>query len=105
MKRSKLEYQKALDEQQDKSELLKIRMRNAWNSVVEAQQQLAIAQQSIEQAAENLRLNQNFYQAGTNKMSDLLEAQMLYQQSLDRRVDAFINYQISLLNYRQASGQ
>ncbi len=105
VKRSKLEYQKALDEQQDKSELLKIRMRNAWNSVVEAQQQLAIAQQSIEQAAENLRLNQNFYQAGTNKMSDLLEAQMLYQQSLDRRVDAFINYQISLLNYRQASGQ
>lgn len=105
VKRSKLEYQKALDEQQDKSELLKIRMRNAWNSVVEAQQQLTIAQQSIEQAAENLRLNQNFYQAGTNKMSDLLEAQMLYQQSLDRRVDAFINYQISLLNYSQASGQ
>ena len=105
VKRSKLEYQKALEEQQDKSELLKIRMQNAWNSVVEAQQQLAIAQQSIEQAAENLRLNQNFYQAGTNKMSDLLEAQMLYQQSLDRRVDAFINYQISLLNYRQASGQ
>ena len=105
VKRSKLEYQKALDEQQDKSELLKIRMRNAWNSVVESHQQLAIAQQSIEQAAENLRLNQNFYQAGTNKMSDLLEAQMLYQQSLDRRVDAFINYQISLLNYRQAFGQ
>lgn len=105
VKRSKLEYQKALDEQQDKSELLKIRMRNAWNSVEESYQQLAIAQQSIEQAAENLRLNQNFYQAGTNKMSDLLEAQMLYQQSLDRRVDAFINYQISLLNYRQASGQ
>lgn len=105
VKRSKLEYQKALDEQQDKSELLKIRMQNAWNSVVEAQQQLTIAQQSIEQAAENLRLNQNFYKAGTNKMSDLLEAQMLYQQSLDRRVDAFINYQISLLNYRQASGQ
>ncbi len=105
VKRSKLEYQKALDEQQDKSELLKIRMRNAWNSVVESHQQLAIAQQSIEQAAENLRLNQNFYKAGTHKMSDLLEAQMLYQQSLDRRVDAFINYQISLLNYRQASGQ
>ena len=105
VKRSKLEYQKALDEQQDKSELLKIRMRNAWNSVVESHQQLAIAQQSIEQAAENLRLNQNFYKAGTHKMSDLLEAQMLYQQSLDRRVDAFINYQICLLNYRQASGQ
>lgn len=105
VKRSKLEYQKAIDEQQDKSELLKIRMQNAWNNVEESYQQLAIAQQSIEQAEENLRLNRNYYKAGTCKMSDLLEAQMLYQQSLDRRVDAYIDYRISLLNYRQASGQ
>ena len=105
VKRSKLEYQRAIDEQQDKSELLKIRMQNAWNNVEESYQQLAIAQQSIEQAEENLRLNRNFYKAGTCKMSDLLEAQMLYQQSLDRRVDAYIDYQISILNYRQASGQ
>ena len=105
VKRSKLEYQRAIDEQQDKSELLKIRMQNAWNNVEESYQQLAIAQQSIEQAEENLRLNRNFYKAGTCKMSDLLEAQMLYQQSLDRRVDAYIDYQISILNYSQASGQ
>ena len=105
VKRSKLEYQRAIDEQQDKSEFLKIRMQNAWNNVEESYQQLAIAQQSIEQAEENLRLNRNFYKAGTCKMSDLLEAQMLYQQSLDRRVDAYIDYQISILNYRQASGQ
>ena len=105
VKRSKLEYQRAIDEQQDKSEFLKIRMQNAWNNVEESYQQLVIAQQSIEQAEENLRLNRNFYKAGTCKMSDLLEAQMLYQQSLDRRVDAYIDYQISILNYRQASGQ
>ena len=105
VKRSKLEYQRALDEQQDKSELLKIRMQNAWNNVEESYQQLTLAQQSIEQAEENLRLNRNYYKAGTCKMSDLLEAQMLYQQSLDRRVDAYIDYRISILNYRQASGQ
>lgn len=105
VKRSKLEYQRAIDEQQDKSELLKIRMQNAWNNVEESYQQLTLAQQSIEQAEENLRLNRNYYKAGTCKMSDLLEAQMLYQQSLDRRVDAYIDYRISILNYRQASGQ
>ena len=37
-------------------------------------------------------------------MSDLLEAQLLYQQSLDRRTDAYADYQNKLLEYRQATG-
>ncbi len=104
IKRRKIEYQKAVDEQKDKAELLQIRMQNAWNSVTEASQQLAIAQRSIEQSKENLRLNREFYRAGTSKMSDLLEAQLLYQQALDRRTDAFADYQNKLLEYRQSVG-
>ena len=38
-------------------------------------------------------------------MSDLLEAQMLYQQSLDRRTDAYADLQLRLLEYKQATGQ
>ena len=105
IKRKKIEYQKAVDEQHDKAQLLQIRMQNAWNNVEEARQQLDIAKRSIEQADENLRLNRNFYRAGTSKMSDLLEAQLLYQQSLDRRTDAYADYQNKLLEYRQATGQ
>lgn len=105
IKRKKIEYQKAIDEQHDKAQLLQIRMQNAWNNVEEARQQLDIAKRSIEQAEENLRLNRNFYRAGTSKMSDLLEAQLLYQQSLDRRTDAYADYQNKLLEYRQATGQ
>jgi outer membrane protein TolC len=63
------------------------------------------ARRSIEQAEENLRLNRNFYQAGTVKMSDLLEAQLLYQQACDQHVDAYANYQQQLLLYQQATGQ
>ena len=105
IKRKKIEYQNAVDEQHDKAQLLQIRMQNAWNNVEEARQQLDIAKRSIEQAEENLRLNRNFYRAGTSKMSDLLEAQLLYQQSLDRRTDAYADYQNKLLEYRQATGQ
>ena len=43
--------------------------------------------------------------AGTSKMSDLLQAQLLYQQSLDRRTDAYADYQNKLLEYRHATGQ
>ncbi len=105
IKRKKIEHQKAIDQQNDKAQQLQIRMQNAWNNVVEARQQLDIAKRSIEQAEENLRLNRNFYHAGTAKMSDLLEAQLLYQQSLDRHADTYAQYQCMLLEYRQATGQ
>ena len=84
--------------------MLKIRMQKAWNDVSEACLQLSIARRSIEQAEENLRLNRNQYQAGISKMSDLLEAQLLYQQALDRRTDAYADYQNRLLEYRQTVG-
>jgi outer membrane protein TolC len=105
IKRKKIEQQKAEEQLADNSELLIIRMQKSWNDVEETRQQLQIAQRSIEQAEENLRLNRDYYRAGTSKMSDLLEAQLLYQQSLDRRTDAYADYQNKLLEYRQVTGQ
>ena len=104
IKRKKIEHQKAVEQLEDNAQLLKIRMQNAWNGVEESYQQLQLAQRSIEQADENLRLNRNYYRAGTSKMSDLLEAQLLYQQALDKHTDAFADYQNKLLEYKQATG-
>ena len=105
IKRRKLEHQKAVEQLEDNAQQLQIRMQNAWNGVEEAYQQLLLAQRSIEQAGENLRLNRNYYKAGISKMSDLLEAQMLYQQSLDRCTDAYADMRLRLLEYKQATGQ
>ena len=104
IKRKKIAQQQAEEQFADNSELLKIRMQNAWNNVEESRQQLQITLRSIEQSKENLRLNRDYYKAGTSKMSDLLEAQLLYQQSLDRHIDAYADYQNKLLEYRQATG-
>jgi outer membrane protein TolC len=105
IKRRKIEHQKAVEQLEDNAQQLQIRMQNAWNGVEESYQQLLLAQRSIEQSEENLRLNRNYYKAGISKMSDLLEAQMLYQQSLDRRTDAYADLQLRLLEYKQATGQ
>jgi len=105
IKRKKIEERKAEEELADKAELLNIRMVKAWNDVTEAYQQLSIAQRSIEQAEENLRLNRDYYRAGTSKMSDLLEAQMLYQQARDQQTDAYADYQNKRLEYRIATGK
>ncbi|MBQ9637304.1 MAG: TolC family protein [Prevotella sp.] len=105
IKRKKIEYEKAQEQLTDNAQLLQIRMQNAWNAVVEARQQLDIARRSIEQAQENLRLNRNYYRAGTCTMSNLLEAQMLYQQALDKQTDAYAELQNKLLEYRQSIGE
>ena len=105
IKRKKIAYQQAQDQLADNAQLLTIRMQNAWNGVVEARQQLDIAQRSIEQSEENLRLHRDYYRAGTCKMSDLLEAQLLYQQSCDRHTDAYADLQNKILDYKQSTGQ
>lgn len=100
--RSKIEHLKAQEQLANNTDMLIIRMQNAWNGVEEAYSQLQLAQLSIEQATENLRVNRDYYNAGISKMSDLLEAQLLYQQACDKRTDAFADYQNKLLEYKQA---
>ena len=71
---------------------------------MEAHLQLDIAQRSTKQSEENLRLHRDYYRAGTCSMSDLLETQLLYMQSCDKRTDAYADLQNKLLEYRQATG-
>lgn len=105
IKRREIAKQKAEEQLTDNAQLLQIRMQNAWNSVCEAMQQIELAKRGTEQSTENLRLQRNYYRAGTSRMSDLLEAQMLYQQACDKYTDAYINYQNRLLDYRHATGR
>lgn len=90
---------------QDQSELLVIRMQKNWNDVTEAYKQIQIALQTIEQSTENLRLNTDYYRAGISTMSDLLDAQSLFQQSKDQYVDSYANYEVKKREYLQATGR
>jgi len=81
-----------------------VKMRKAWNDMNDAYKQVGIAQESIVQSEENLRLNTDYYQAGTATISDLLDAQTLYQQSRDKYVESFTNYEVKKREYLQATG-
>ena len=105
MKRQKLQVRNAENQLADQSERLVIRMRNAWNAMNDAYKQVEIAIESIEQAEENLRLQSDYYQAGTCTMSDLLEAQALYQQSRDKYVESYSQYEIKKKEYLWATGR
>ncbi len=105
MKRRKLQVESAENEKRDKSELLVVKMRKAWNDLTDAYRQVAIAQESIIQSEENLRLNTDYYQTGTATMSDLLDAQSLFQQSRDKYVESFTDYEVKKREYLQATGR
>ena len=72
VKRQKLQVRNAENMLADNSELLVIAMQKAWADLQDAYKQILIARNSIEQSAENLRLNEDRYHAGTSTMSDLL---------------------------------
>lgn len=105
LKRRKMEVCNAENVKLERSQLLIIRMRKAWNDMADACKQLAIAKESIEQSTENLRLHTDYYQTGTATISDLLDAQTLYQQSRDKYVEAYTNYEVKKREYLQATGR
>ncbi len=105
IKKKKIETKIAKTQLEDNSELLMIAMTNAWNDVTTAYTQMQIAAESIEQSAENLRLNRNYYAAGTTTITDLLNAQTLHRQSQDRFVDAYGTFRLNLLTYLQSTGR
>ena len=105
MKKQRLAVRNAENTLQDNSQLLIIGMENKWNDMNDAYRKIGIAMESIAQAEENLRLHDDYYRAGTATMSDLLEAQTLYQNSRSAYVEAYAEYQIKKREYLQATGQ
>lgn len=105
MRRKKNAVRSAELDRQEASQLLIVRMQSAYVNLCTAYQQVGVARLSIGQAAENLRLEQDFYQAGTSTMSDLLKAQASFQQAHDDFVDAWTEYQQKKLEYLQATGR
>ena len=105
IKKKKLQVKNTENQLADQGELLVIRMKNAWNGVNEAYEQMKIARLSIEQSTENLRLNTDYYKAGTCTMSDLLDAQTLFQQSCDKYVESYTDYELKKREYLQVTGR
>ena len=105
MKKQRLAVRNAENTLKDNGQLLVIDMENKWNDMNDAYRKIGIAMESIAQAEENLRLHNDYYRAGTATMSDLLEAQTLYQNSRSAYVEAYADYQIKKREYLQATGQ
>lgn len=85
--------QKAENEQSDLMGKMMLEMQQSWYGVQQTKAQLELMKSSLEDARANLQTAHVNYQAGLVPISDLLEAQTLYQQSQDHVIEALIDLQ------------
>jgi outer membrane protein len=105
IKKCKINEQIAINERDNNLQLMTVQIEQTWNEWQEAYQQLLISQQSIALSQENLKIQQDYYQAGTSTLSDLLNAQSMLQQSMDDFTNAYVNYQVKKRIYLQVIGK
>ena len=105
IRKQKLQLKAVEYTRQDSNEKLLLQMQKLWNELEESYKQVKLSEESIATAEENVRLSTAYYQAGTETLSDLLDAQSLMQQSRDQYTEDYMNYQIKRTQYLQATGQ
>lgn len=105
IKKCRINEQIARNEREQNLQLLEIQTEQTWNELYEAYQQLLIAQKSVALAKENLRLQTDYYDAGTSTLSDLLNAQSQLQQSADLFTEAYSDYQLKQSAYLKRTGR
>lgn len=97
--------QMAKNNLKDTSELLLLQMEKAWQDVTDAKKQVALNEEALAQAIENLKVNQDSYTNGLITVSDLLEAQAMLQNTQDQLIESKAQYQIKQFNYLQITGR
>lgn len=104
IKQHRIKIEKAKTELNENTELLQLQIVQADNEVKETYFQIQVAEKSVEQASENLKVTDDNYHAKAICISDLLEAQSILQNANDNLTNAKCNYQIKMARYLQATG-
>ena len=92
-------------EREDACELLELEAARAADNLEEAQLEVRLAEAEVRSADEHLRASRRRYEAGFETLSDYLEAQALWQQAQQQRVEAQTARYVRLLEYRRAVGR
>jgi outer membrane protein len=77
-----------------------LQVRRAWNDRNEAESRLVVAESTVAQAIENLRVVSERYEAGASRNAEVLDAAALREQSLSNRDNA--RYEVVLARLRLA---
>lgn len=100
-----LKAQKAAIDEVENKNLIKVDIDTKWNTLNESFKQIEISRDAIAQAEENLRIQREYYNAGTATLSNMLEAETLRQQAADSYTEAVTGYYTAVCAYLVATGR
>ena len=92
-------------EQQNYVEKMNLELQQQANEVDEAVMEMTMHKRNLEQCEENLRISRKSYEVGMEPLSDLLTAQLMWQQSYAELVEARYQVKIKMTRWRKAAGQ
>lgn len=92
-------------ELQDADEKMTLELQQATNNLQEAQTELRLTERALQQADENMRMSRSQYDNGLEPLSDLLEAQSLWQQASANVIEARCQLRLAYTRYLKAAGQ
>lgn len=104
IKQHNIDIEAEQNKRNDLVEKMTLQTEQAWFNLQQSWLQIELAQKNADDARQNLKTTQDFYNAGMLPLSDLLEAQTLYKNAMDELADSRSNYRISLLKYKQLTG-
>ncbi len=104
VKAAKLEHERTVLENEDLIEKMNLELQQSANALDESILELDLTRKNVEQAQENLRASRKSFDVGLESLSDLLEAQTLWQQAYAKQVIAQAQVIVNTVRYKKASG-
>ena len=101
LKKHDLDAEMAENTRRDFTEKMQLQTNQAWFNLEQSWLRISMAQTALRDAEANLKITEDYYDAGLVALSDVLEAQTLLKQSRDELTDSRVAYRINLVTYRQ----
>jgi outer membrane protein TolC len=100
LKKHNLDTEMAENTRSDLTEKMEMQTNQAWFNLEQSWLRIGMAQTSLNDAEANLKITEDYYEAGLVALSDVLEAQTLLKQSRDELTDSRVEYRINLVTYK-----
>jgi len=101
LKKHDLDTEAAENTRRDLTEKMQLQTNQAWFNLEQSWLRITMAQTALRDAEANLKVTEDYYDAGLVALSDVLEAQTLLKHSRDEMTDSRVEYRINLVKYKQ----
>jgi outer membrane protein TolC len=98
-------YQQELLRKEELTEKLNLDLQQQANDLDEARLELQLRKRNLDQCEENLNISRSAYTVGMETLSDLLTAQVLWQEAYAQLVESRYLAKVKMMKWRKAAGR